>query len=239
MTPDGVGGPRVAAEGGRRATLNSAEQVVFVLQVIVAVGPLAVYFLGLGLVNSQPRPCLVAARSDFVVLAVAFVPVVVLPISLLVEHRQYGIAAVGIAVFAGLFWGNLPTRRGDWVIYNVGHAQFRRLLHRACRRLGWSLREVDDELHASPAHLAIGYAMLPWLRNVSLRLRSLDGAPRRAAQAELIAALHAEIRRESTLPSTMGASLVLVGTALLGVPMWDLLHHMDAIVDVVRRILVA
>ena len=30
--------------------MNSADQVMFILQVILAVGPLAVYFLGLGLV---------------------------------------------------------------------------------------------------------------------------------------------------------------------------------------------
>ena len=48
-----------------------------------------------------------------------------------------------------------------------------------------------------------------------------------------------EMAAEGLLPSPTGASLVLIGAALLGVPMWYLLHHMGAIVDVVRQILFA
>ena len=44
--------------------VDAPAHVVFVLEVLIALGPLAVYFLGLGLVNSQPRPCLVNARAD-------------------------------------------------------------------------------------------------------------------------------------------------------------------------------
>jgi len=69
--------------------LNSADQVLFVLQLILVIGPLAVYFLGLGLVNSQANPCLVNARVDFVVLTTAFIPVILGPMVLLIQHGHY------------------------------------------------------------------------------------------------------------------------------------------------------
>ena len=46
-----------------------------------------------------------------------------------------------------------------------------------------------------------------------------------------------EIRREAMLPSPAGASMVVIGAALLGVPMWYLFHHMDAIASAVRQVL--
>ena len=41
------------------------------------------------------------------------------------------------------------------------------------------------------------------------------------------------------LPSPTGASMVVIGAALLGVPMYYLLNHMNAIVDVVKHIFFA
>ena len=99
--------------------LDSSDQVVFVLQLIIALGPLAVYFLGLGLVNSQAHPCLVRARSDFVLLAVAFVPVIIAPVLLLVQHGHPLIALLVVAAVAGIFAAPAAARSGIWVVYNI------------------------------------------------------------------------------------------------------------------------
>ncbi len=219
--------------------MDSADQVVFVLQLILALGPLALYFLALGLVNSQSHPCLINARVDFVLLAVAFLPVMIGPMLLLIEHGHALIAAGVVAGMAALFRALLPARRGAWVIYNVSREQCRVLMERACRRLNWSVTVADDQIRVSPVHLVITQSALPWLRNVALRIRCLGGVGGEDAQEQLIDALASEIQRESMLPSPMGASLVVIGAALLGMPMWYLFHHMDAIVDVVRQILFA
>lgn len=216
--------------------MDSADQVVFVLQLILVLGPLAVYFLGLGLVNSQAHPCLVNARGDFVVLAIAFIPIILAPLIMLVQHGQYLISIGVLLLVAAIFWLMLPGRRDAWVVYNIDPAEFRRVLNRALRRLGWTSASKDDAILIAPVELTLTPSALPWLRNVTLRL-SGENAPE--AIEQLIAALVRELQRESMLPSATGASLVAIGAALLGVPIWYLFHHMDAIVDVVRQILFA
>lgn len=218
--------------------MDTADQVVFVLQLILVVGPLAVYFLGLGLVNSQAHPCLVNARADFVLLTVAFLPVLIGPILFLIQHDCFWLAAAVLAAIVALFRLLLPSRHSAWVIYNVSSEQCSRLLERACRRLGWALAPTGDRWVISPAELTVTVSGLPWLRNVTIRIHTGSLAAD-AQRHRLIAALEAEIQREAMLPSPMGASLVLIGASLLGVPMWYLFHHMDAIVDVVRHILFA
>lgn len=217
--------------------MDPRDQVVFILQVVLALGPIAVYFLGLGLVNSQSRPFLISARMDFTLLAGAFVPLVLVPGFALVSHGHGWIAVLVLAGVLALFTVMLPARGTTWVVYNVGSDQFHRLLERACRRQGWKLRSDGDLLIVDPIGLHLTRHGISWLRNVSIQLQ---GARRQSVEArQLMAALRDELAGESMLPSPTGASLVVIGASLLGLPMWYLFSHMDQIVDVVRQILFA
>ena len=86
-------------DAGGVTVVDASAHAVFVFEVLIALGPLAVYFLGLGLVNSQPRPCLVNARVDFVWLTVAFVPVIAVPSVAMV---QQGLLVVALSVVLGV-----------------------------------------------------------------------------------------------------------------------------------------
>lgn len=217
--------------------MDARDQVVFILQVVMALGPIAVYFLGLGLVNSQARPFLISGRRDFTLLASAFIPLVLVPGFGLAGNGHAWLAVVVIAGVIALFAAMLPARHTAWVIYNVGLSQFHRLLGRACRRQGWQLRAEGDVLFVDPVGLQLTRHGISWLRNVSIEFQ---GAGRQSAEAgQLLASLNDELARESMLPSPTGASLVVIGASLLGLPMWYLFTHMDQIVDVVRQILFA
>lgn len=215
--------------------MDPRDQVVFVFQVVLALGPIAAYFLGLGLVNSQARPFLIGARLDFTLLASAFLPVVVVPSVSFLQDGRYWLAGGVLAAVAVLFVAMLPSRRFGWVVYNIGPEQWRRVLDRACRRAGWSVRAEGEELVIDGAGLRVLPHGLAWLRNVTLEVRGTD----RAARERLREALQRELLEESMLPSPTGASLVVVGASLLGLPMWYLFNNMNAIVDVVRQILFA
>jgi len=219
--------------------LDTADQVVFVLQLILLLGPLAVYFLGLGLVNSQAYPVLVNARADFTLLSIAFFPLILGPVVYLVQHGLFVLALGVVLAVAVLFCALRPSRRFAWVIYNISSQQCRRMVEQACRRVGWSVARSDDEYVIAPPGIRLTVNSLSWLRNSTLRLAWDDPARAGTGEAEFVAALEAELRREAMLPSATGASLVVIGASLLGVPMWYLFHHMNAIVDVVRRILFA
>jgi len=222
--------------------VDASDQVVFVLQLVLALGPLAVYFLGLGLVNSQAHPCMVPARTDFVVLTIALVPLVMGPVLAMVEFGGWWpvmIAGLALAGFIGLM---LPRRNSGWVIYNTSLPQCRRLLCRACRRLGLSADGGDDHVQIAEMGLTVQLTSLPVLRNVTLSLKSV---PHPGAQGDdavvrrLIRTLEQEIHQESMLPSPAGASMVVIGAAMLAVPMWLFFHHVEAIARAVRQIFFA
>lgn len=224
--------------------MDSADQVILVLQVILTVGPLAVYFLGLGLASSQAHPCLVSERSDFVLLAVAFVPIILWPLVALLRAGSFSLALILLSAVVVLFFWLLPRRHDGWVIYNINANECRRALGRACSRLGWTLEPADGagselDCRVSPVDLTVSLHNMPWLRNVTVRCTPCDGRREDPARRRFLEALGSELRRESLLPSPTGAGLVVIGATLLGLPMWYFFHNMDAIVDVVRRILLA
>jgi hypothetical protein len=219
--------------------VDSTDHVIFVLQVMLAIGPLALYFLGLGLVNSQSHPCLVRGRSDFLLLTIAFTPVILAPLMTLIREGLFSLALGGILAVGMLFFWLLPRGDSTWVVYNIERGRCRRLIERACRRQDWTISPEQGRIVVAPLNLAVRISGFPLLRNVTLQTEALDGRSESADQALLIDAIRREVDQEAMLPSATGASLVLVGASLLGLPMWFLFHHMDAIVDVVRRILVA
>ena len=84
------------------------------LQVIINLAPIAVYFLVLGLVNSLARPMLVDARSDFLVLTLVFVPVMVWPVPFLVGNGLWWVVLVGLTIGAGAMRGSRSGARSCW-----------------------------------------------------------------------------------------------------------------------------
>ena len=223
--------------------MNSSDQVILVLQLLLTIGPLAVYFLGLGLVSSRAHPCLVSERADFVLLTLAFMPIISWPLVSLLSTAHYVPAAGLVVVLATLFCRLLPRSEDGWVFYNLSGQELRRALQRTCGRLGWGIEyatSTGDEPEATvrPAGLTLTTNNMPWLRNITLRCKAATRV-QEDARRELLHALAGELRRESMLPSPTGAGLVVVGALLLGLPMWYFFNHIDAIVDVVRRVLPA
>ncbi|HSW45061.1 MAG TPA: hypothetical protein VLM89_05775 [Phycisphaerae bacterium] len=220
--------------------MDVINQAAFVLKVIVALAPLSLYFLLLGLVSSRARPHLVSARADFAILAMVFIPVIGLPLVAMIGRGQHHIVTGVVVVLLATFFALLPRRDRSWVLYNCSPSQGRRLLLQAARRLRWQVtRHDDDSLEIRSAQLRITHAALPWLRNVTLHTDGPLTAQGRADRHTLMAALSEELQHEQMLPSATGAGLVLLGAALLGLPMWYFLHNISTIVEAVRRILSA
>lgn len=225
--------------------MDSADQVILVLQIVLTMGPIAVYFLTLGLFSSQAYPRLVSERSDFVLLGLAFVPVICWPLVSLVTTGRFVLAGVLLTAIVLVFVMLLPGRQSGWVIYNISSQECRRALRRACARLGWQMEYTtggsgeETEAQIRPAGFTIGFSAMPWLRNMTLRIKPAGNQPSLEARDALLATLDRELRKESMLPSAAGAGLVVIGATLLGLPMWYLFSNMNAIVDVVRRMLLA
>jgi hypothetical protein len=217
--------------------VDVTDQAAFVLKVILALAPLSLYFLGLGLVSSQARPCLVSARTDFTLLAVVFIPVIAFPVLALIGMGQFQMVTGTVVSLLALFFILLPRREQHWVLYNCSRAQARRLLQQASARLGWQATAHDDgSVEIQPIGLRVSQSGVPWLRSVTLHTEGPATPQVQIARRQLIAALREEFRSETMLPSPAGASLVLIGATLLGLPMWYFFHNIHAIVETVRRI---
>ena len=219
--------------------MDPYDQVIFLLKVVINVAPIAIYFLVLGLVNSQGHPKLVNARSDFIALTLVFVPVLVWPVPLLVAGNYTWLLAAGLALGAAGFVALVPAPMSGWVIYNVGEGRCRRALEEAVEQAGWGFHWQDHTMTVPQANLRIDISCFPLLRNVSLHFRPIVGK----LQAEPIELLrqHLESRlmRVALLPSTTGACLLVIGAGLLIVPLWMMSRHIDAIVELVHRLLFA
>lgn len=217
--------------------MDVTDQAAFVLRVILALAPLSLYFLGLGLVSSQARPCLMSARADFTLLAVVFIPVIALPVLALIDMGQFQMVTGAVVSLLALFFILLPRREQHWVLYNCSRVQAHRLLRQAARRLGWQAIPHDDgTIEIQTIGLRVTQSGMPWLRSVTLHTDGPATPQFQTGRRALIAALREEFRSETMLPSPTGASLVLIGATLLGLPMWYFFHNIHAIVETVRRI---
>ena len=223
--------------------MNADEQVVLLLKFALTIGPIAVYFMALGMLNAQPHPQLLSGRTDFSLLAIVFFPIVVWVLLLMANLPWIVLATFAFATTLGFYW-MMPRRQSSWVIYNVGPWQFERALTRALDRLGHTLLARPAEpTDPGPVFDVPGLALrirlspFPLLHNVTCRFERIDG---NAIEPRIVAPLMAELRRQlhrtNTMPSASAACFLLIGTAMLSVPLLMMARHMDQIVRVVRSL---
>jgi len=219
--------------------MDSTVNVVLVLQLLVNLGPLAIYFIILGLLNSQPRPRLLSCRADFVALTVVFLPVLLWPVPFLATHGWWWLLGLGVACVAVSFRCLLPRSDAGWVIYHTTEGDARAMVQHAVRRLGLDSRWTGRRLDIPDAAATMRLSPFPWLGSVSIHLHGLDGRPDPHLVVQIQEQLQRQLDRRSLLPSVVGTCLVVVGVVLWLVPLWMMFRHMDAIVDVVESFLFA
>lgn len=216
--------------------MSSHEQAVFMLRLVINVAPVAVYFLALGMVNSQSRPRLVSGRSDFIALTLVFVPVLVWPIPILVQNELWWIVAAGLCGMGGLFWWLLPEAHTNWVVYNISEQRCRRMLTRALQQMGLTASEDETGLSVGAKNLRVELSSFALLNNVSLHVEPMHGRLDENLVRKLRDGFDAQLDGLALLPSPTGACLVLLGVGLLIVPLSMVSQHMGAIVEIVTRL---
>jgi len=219
--------------------MSSHEQAVFFLRVVINVAPVAVYFLALGLVNTQPRPRLVSGRSDFVALTLVFIPVLVWPMPMLIRYELWWVVLAGLCLGGAVFWWLLPPRLNNWVVYNITEQRCRRILNEALSRMGLAAHEDEFSLTVASRSLRIDLSGFGLLNNVTLYFAPTRGTLDESLLVRLRREFNSQLDTVSLLPSPTGACLVMMGVGLLIVPLWMMSQHMNAIVEIVSRLLSA
>jgi hypothetical protein len=185
------------------------------LQIGLAAVPVALYFLILGLLNSQRRPQMLSGRLDFALLMSALAPMGVVPLLNWIGVNLFTLGgAIGAVVCAVLALA--PRSHQSWVIYNIDRARVLRSLERALHTAQIPFERVQDRLEL-PGGGIIELSAFPLLRNVTVHVQAgqLDRADVRRLELELARRIsHVEVAA-----SPMAVSFVLVSTAMIVAPL--------------------
>jgi len=202
--------------------------IVDVMMMVVNVAPIALYFLILGLVNSHARPCLITSRSDFIALTIALAPVLMWPLPSFLQAGTLWPLIGGLVVAVTGFFLLLPRSNAGFVIYNISEARCMRVLGEAVTAMGVRGRWDGNAWRGERGSPCFHLSKIALLRNVTIHIESEDSE---AFVGRLHAELSERLKSVSQLPSAMGACLVLIGAAIMLVPMWMVGTHIDDFVD--------
>jgi hypothetical protein len=211
-------------------------QVVDVLMLVGNVAPIALYFLILGLINSHSRPWIVTSRSDFLALTSVLMPVLLWPVPEFVRAQLYIPLFAGLLLAAVAFWYMLPSADAGFVVYNIAESRCLKLLEPALRQLGLRGRWEGRIWYADNSPLSIEVRKFALLRNVTLHVDARDGSAHNLIP-QIGHALQTRFQSVAQLPSAMGAGLVLLGVALMILPMWMVGRHIHDLVDAVSYLI--
>lgn len=216
------------------------DNAILALKVIGTIAPIGVYFLTLGVVNSQASPRLVSGRWDFIVLTGIFLPALFWPVAAI--YSSMGWQAVFVLMLAAILGLRtmLPHPWKQWVIYNADVPRAADAVGRALEGLGWRYQRDGETVFALPdLRMKIEVGGLGLLNAVNLHIHTDAANAEEAQVASLIGAVEASLRRYQLLPSAAGLFLVMIGAGLMIVPMWMMTRHMRDIVEAIERLFVA
>lgn len=203
-----------------RAPHPCIEESVDSLHLAIAIVPLAVYLLVLGLINLARRPFLTTGSRDFLALSLGIAGFVIVgPMELFLPER----AAQTFGPFVWLLMIVLYfltcvllalMGRPRLVIYNTTATELRPVLDRVAKSLDPAAAWADETLILPNVFVQLHVDDFAPLRNVSL---SAVGT-RQSAQGwrSLESGLADALRQQQGVPNPYGFSLLLFGTVLLG-----------------------
>jgi len=208
--------------------MNPHSEVIWVLKLGMNIAPVALYFIVLGLVNSQSRVHVISSRRDWLGLMAVFFPVLLWPVMWLAGDGWVFTAVALLFFGVALLVISAPDKRSGWVIYNC------------------NLWRVSAELLASLDHLGINYAVssevitvadqgvelelseFRLLKNVTVKITGGRKWFANALGRELAGRL-GDVESE---PSMSAAAMLVSGSAMLILPLAIMVRHIDAFVKV-------
>jgi uncharacterized membrane protein len=205
------------------------------LHLCLALGPVAIYFLLLGLVNLSRRPRLATGARDAAALAMAVAGLVIVgPMELLFPDAaaiRYGpfVWLLLIGLYVMLVVLCLLSLRPRLVLYNITTDKLRPILADVVERLDENARWAGDALSLPGLGAQLYIEGFQAMRSASLtaagRRQNLGGWRR------LEKALRSAIAREDVPRNPAGLLLLAVGLGLVGLMAWQISQHPQDIIQ--------
>jgi hypothetical protein len=215
------------------------------LHFCLALGPVAIYLLLLGVINLARRPLIVSGGRDAAALGLAVSGLVLVgPIALLFPEgvaAHFGPSGTKYLwlMFIGLLAMGLVTvllmLRPRLVIYNVSVDQLRPILAEVVQRMDADARWAGDCLFLPGLGVQLHLESFGWLRNVSL----VSSGPKQDYQgwSRLEAELASALRSMEARWKLAGLMLLGAGNALIAVLAWAIIHDPQGIARTVFELL--
>jgi len=211
--------------------MDTNSQVILVLKLALNIAPPALYFVILGLVNSQSRPHLISSRNDWLTLISVFCPVLLFP-ALWLAAGGYYLISVAAVVLVGLgVYFSLPKPKSGWVVYNCSPFCLYKSLLSGLTRSGIDYSVIDSKRIRLPEHeVEMHLSNLPLLKNTTI---SLSGQVHESLMRRIEERLRTELDKVECNVNPSGPALLVTGTSMLILPLLMMVRHMDAFVRVV------
>ncbi len=227
--------------------MDSTSQVILILKLILNIAPPALYFVILGLVNSQSRPHLISSRNDWLGLVCVFFPVVIYP-SIVLASWGYYIPAVLIIIAIGIgLLISLPKPDSGWVIYNISTTSARQLILRTLEKydIRYEIGREKDIIKLPEENSVIKISGFPLLRNVTIYFdadaNESNAQIQKNRQTQISRILDEELgTRVAFIESginVIGPAMLLAGSTMFILPLMMMIRHIDAFVRVFSDLL--
>ncbi len=201
------------------------------MRVVTTIGPIALYFMLLGLLNTRQNPQMLTGRQDFAMLLVAISPLALQPMVYYLGGGAAMVAACAIIIF-GAIWLLAPRGR-TFVIYNLPRKQGLDIILRSLESIGLDAKVTPRGVELSDDKGIVQIDSFPLLRNISLRLTA--GCDETwAAFEENLAGRLARIEAPA---SPMAVTLLLIATGMIVAPTVLMIHHAPEIVRILTDLL--
>jgi hypothetical protein len=213
------------------------------LHVCIALGPVAVYLVVLGLVNLTPHPVVTTGGRDWLALGTAIGGFVVAgPMELFLPETAAAywgsfVWLLLIASYALLLVLIAMLLRPRLVIYNVTVEQLRPALAEVAARLDPEVRWAGDSLTLPQVELRLHIEAAPLVKNV--QLVAAGPGQNLAAWRQLETELATSLRQLPGQPNPYGRMLLACGAVLAGGITWTLARDpaavQQALVEMLRQ----
>jgi hypothetical protein len=212
--------------------MDTNEQVILVLKLVLNIAPPALYFVILGLVNSQSRPHLISSRNDWLALTVVFLPVILFPVFWLAATGLYAMAVMTILLAVVVLYASLPKSGSGWVIYNCSREHVCNVLLKSLDKIGIDYEINTAELICLPKEgVELRISGLALLRNTTISIYAEN--PESEVLQRLEKVFNAQLGNVECAMNPSGPAMLIAGTSMLILPLLMMVRHMDAFVRVV------
>ena len=214
----------------------------------LALGPVAIYLLLLGLVNLGRRPLVVSGVRDATALGLALAGLVIVgPLELFFPHEAASRFGPYVWLLVLTLYGlglilTLLLLRPRLVIYNISLDQLRPVLGELVEQLDGDRRWAGDSLVLPTLGVQLHVDSFAAMKNVSLT--SIGGLQNHAGWRRLELALAAALRRIEVSRNPRGISLVTGGALVLALLCRAIYQQPDvmtqqltAVFDIVKQML--